>query len=62
KKKVGEVLSDIVERGYDYAIFLGEKEIKERTLTIKNLKEKTQKTIRIDELEEAVYELLRENK
>lgn len=54
RKKVSEVLSDAVEKGYDYAAFLGEKELREGTLTIKNLKEKTQRTVRMDELGEAL--------
>ncbi|MEM0026097.1 MAG: histidine--tRNA ligase [Zestosphaera sp.] len=62
KKKVGEVLGDAVERGYEYAVFLGEKEIREGTLTIKNLREKAQKTVKTDNLEEVLYELLRESK
>jgi histidyl-tRNA synthetase len=62
KKKVGEVLSDVVERGYDYAVFLGEKEVKEGTLTIKNLREKTQRTIKMSELEGVVHEFLQESR
>ena len=62
KKKVSDVLSDVVEKGYDYAIFMGEKEISEGALTIKNLKEKTQKIIKMSELEEIVHEFSRENK
>lgn len=62
KKKVSEVLGDAVEKGYDYAAFLGEKEIREGTLTIKNLREKTQKTIKINKLEEVLHEFLRESK
>ncbi|MEO3994066.1 MAG: histidine--tRNA ligase [Desulfurococcaceae archaeon TW002] len=62
KKKVGEVLGDAAEKGYDYAVFLGEKELREGVLTIKNLREKTQKTVRIDMLGEVIHEFSRKNK
>ncbi len=58
KKKVGEVLGDVAEKGYDYAVFLGEKELSEGVLTIKNLREKTQKSVSMDRLGEVAHELL----
>ncbi|MEM2021332.1 MAG: histidine--tRNA ligase [Zestosphaera sp.] len=50
RKKLDNVLSDIAGRGYKYAVFLGEREVKERAVTVKNLERRTQKTLSLERL------------
>jgi len=50
KKKVSDLISDFSSLGYDYVAILGEKEYSSRSVTIKNLKLRTQKTLGIDSI------------
>lgn len=50
KKKIGDVLSDIAGRDYDYAVFVGGREVREELVSVKNLRKKTQKILRLEDL------------
>ncbi len=51
-RKVSEILSYASREGFDYVGIVGEKELEEGVITIKNLKTRTQRKVGIDELGE----------
>ncbi|MEM2004613.1 MAG: histidine--tRNA ligase [Zestosphaera sp.] len=50
KKRMSDVLSDVSGRDYEYAVFIGEKEVKEGLVSVKNLRRKAQKVLRLEGL------------
>jgi histidyl-tRNA synthetase len=53
-RKVTKALEDADRRKMDYAIIVGEKELKERAVVIRNLKRRKQKTVKIESMIEAI--------
>lgn len=50
KRKLSDLLGQAVKAEYDYVAIVGESELKDRTVTVKNLRSGTQKTFSIDSL------------
>ncbi len=50
KKKIGDLISDFSSLGYDYIAILGEKEYNSKSVTLKNLRLRTQKTLDLDSI------------
>ncbi|MEM3948144.1 MAG: ATP phosphoribosyltransferase regulatory subunit, partial [Zestosphaera sp.] len=50
KKRMSDVLSDVSGGDYEYAVFIGEKEVKEGLVSVKNLRRKAQKVLRLEGL------------
>jgi histidyl-tRNA synthetase len=53
-RKATKALEDADRRKMDYAIIVGEKELKERAVVIRNLKRRKQKTVKIESMIEAI--------
>jgi len=53
-RKVAKALEDADRREMDYAIIVGERELKERAVVIRNLKSRKQKTVEIKNMIEAI--------
>lgn len=49
-RKMGKALEDADKRGLDYAIIVGERELRENTVVLKDLKKREQTTVTISEL------------
>ena len=53
-RKVAKALEDADRRKMDYAVIVGERELKEGAVVIRNLKRREQKTVKIESLIEAI--------
>jgi len=53
-RKMAKALEDADRRGFDCAVIVGEKELKEQSVVLRNLKSREQKTLKVEELEEAI--------
>jgi histidyl-tRNA synthetase len=53
-RKMGKSLEDADKRGLDYAVIVGERELKEGNVVIKDLKNREQVTVAIEELSEKI--------
>ncbi|MCL2641946.1 MAG: histidine--tRNA ligase [Candidatus Bathyarchaeota archaeon] len=53
-RKMGKALEDADKRGLDYAVIVGERELKEETVVIKDLKKREQVTVPLSELFEKI--------
>jgi histidyl-tRNA synthetase len=49
-RKMAKALEDADRRGMDYAIIIGEKELKEDAVVIRNLKKREQRTVKIEKV------------
>lgn len=52
--KLSKLLAKLLEQGYSYAVFIGRKEVAENAATIKNLINRKQKTVKIDNIDKAI--------
>ncbi|TET62480.1 histidine--tRNA ligase, partial [Candidatus Bathyarchaeota archaeon] len=57
-RKVAKALEDADRRKLGYAIIVGERELKERAVVVKNLRKREQKTVKIENLAEAIKDKL----
>ncbi|MCJ7719398.1 histidine--tRNA ligase [Candidatus Bathyarchaeota archaeon] len=53
-RKMAKALEDADRRNFDYAVIIGEKELKEGAVVLRNLKSREQNTMKIDELEKRI--------
>lgn len=53
-RNITKALEDADRRGFDYAIIVGERELKEGAVVIRNLKSRKQKTVKIEKIAETV--------
>ena len=53
-RKMGKALEDADRRNFDYAVIIGEKELKEGAVVLRNLKNREQNTLKIEELEKRI--------
>jgi histidyl-tRNA synthetase len=53
-RKVAKALEDADRRNIDYAVIVGERELKERAVVIRNLKKRDQKTVKIKRITEMI--------
>jgi histidyl-tRNA synthetase len=53
-RKVTKALEDADRRKMEYAIIVGERELKEGAVVIRNLKKREQKTVKIEKIVEAI--------
>jgi histidyl-tRNA synthetase len=54
KRKVTKALEDADRRKMDYAIIIGEKELKEGAVALRNLKKREQRVVKIERIIEMV--------
>lgn len=57
-RKVAKALEDADRRKLGYAIIVGERELKERAVVVKNLRKREQKTVKIENLTEGIKDKL----
>ena len=53
-RKMAKALEDADRRNFDYAVIIGEKELREGAVVLRNLKSREQNTMKIDELEKRI--------
>jgi len=53
-RKMAKALEDADRRNFDYAVIIGEKELKEGAVVLRNLKSREQNTVKIEELEKRI--------
>jgi histidyl-tRNA synthetase len=53
-RKMARALEDADKRGIDYAVIVGEKELKEGMVVLRDLAKRTQTTVKIEDLAEKI--------
>jgi histidyl-tRNA synthetase len=53
-RKMAKALEDADRRNFDYAVIIGEKELKEGAVVLRNLKSREQNTLKIEELKKRI--------
>ncbi len=53
-RKIAKALEDADRRALDYAVIIGEKELADNAVVVRNLKERQQSIVKIDEIIEKI--------